>query len=280
MDTFLVESISIESFYSAKFNKELPSYNEFMVRANSYQEAKEIVRQVLIRTSFKNIHHIESVTKVPLVDDELYKPNLDTSIPWWEANLVSCDVETTGLKASDSSIIELAFCEYDKSEKKFKPSKSYLLNENLTVLPEKITEITGITMEDLEGKPSFKEIYDEIYELFLNKPNTILIFHNRGFDIGFIRESIRRIGRESDYFPPSVCSMELAIQELDLKKNQLGIVAEHLKLDGENSHRAADDAALAGNVFLELCRRSTFFARKDCDVNQFLTYFDSKHNHI
>jgi DNA polymerase III epsilon subunit-like protein len=280
MNHYLVKSVSIKDYYSAKFGKSNAGYGVSVVEAETPQNAREVARQKLIKESGYNNHHITSVEDVSFLKAGTLIVNIDPSLPWWEANLVSCDVETTGLSSKDNSIIELAFCNYNKETKKFDPTKNYLLNEGDFELSDKITEITGITKEDIEGKPKFGDIYDEIFELFLNKPNTILIFHNRGFDVGFIKESIRRIGSADDYFPPSVCSMEMALHALDLKKNKLFMVAEELGVEGQNSHRASDDACLAGDVFMEMCRKEKFFTRKDCDISQFLTFFDSKTDHI
>jgi DNA polymerase III epsilon subunit-like protein len=279
MSTFLVKAVSVENYYSAKFSKEKPAYMDCIVDADTPQKARELARQHLTRMGHKNIHHILGVESISTISSDDYDNIVDDSLPWWEANLVACDTETTGLDPKEGRIIELAFCNYDKESRKFLPTKNYLLNDGVPVSA-KITEITGITQADIDGKPTFADIYDEINELFLSKPNTILIFHNRGFDVGFIKESIKRIGKGDDYFPPSVCSMELSINDLSLPKNKLVDVASFLEVEGENSHRATDDACLAGDVFMNLCRRNSFFTRKDCDINQFLTFFDNKINHI
>ena len=69
-----------------------------------------------------------------------------------------------------------------------------------------------------------------------------LAAHNAEFDMGFIAEGCRRMGRPFD--STSIDTLILAQNLLpELGKYKLDIVCRHLNLPDFNHHRASDDAA-------------------------------------
>lgn len=203
------------------------------------------------------------------------KLSLNLELPWYKQNIYAVDVETTGFSPEKDRITEFGFSKYDPDSKTFSSPQSYVINEGKPIpqvlLDKKINDITN---ETLKGKPDFKELFtaEGLKDIF---HNCIWISHNRFFDYGFIARTVQRHGIEVE-IPPIVCSMELSKRtNLGQKNNKLQtIMKDFLEFEGEQSHRAGDDAMYAGKAFL-------YFARKNRDIIgmgntlDFLLYFDS-----
>ena len=111
-------------------------------------------------------------------------------------------------------------------------------------IPEEITQITGITNDDIQGAPPTESVLDDFMDFI---EDTILIAHNARFDLSFLHTySPRTI--DHDY----IDTLRLARQLLDTDKNSLGYLAEQFDLSLENAHRATDDALATAELFLML----------------------------
>ena len=146
-------------------------------------------------------------------------------------NALIVDTETTGLDA-DARIIELSVINL-KGETVF----SELFNPGFN-LPEKITEITGITDEMLEHKPYFLTLVNEIIDLL---EGATLIAWNSDFDSKMIWSEIIRCGTKADL--NWVDAMELYSYASGRQKKYCKLVQAKTELGvGENQeHRALSD---------------------------------------
>ena len=109
-----------------------------------------------------------------------------------------------------------------------------------------IVELTGITDDMLKGAPSQAEAISAFLDFVAGRP---LAAHNAEFDMGFIAEGCRRMGRP--FSNTSLDSLILAQNLLpQLSKHKLDIVAEHLNLPAFNHHRASDDAATVAYMLI------------------------------
>ncbi len=269
---YLVQGRTFPSYYAVKYDRVTPqTCTVYLPNASSKDEAREIARQFF---TFQNlqaaqVEKIESDIKSFELDEAPAQLELDK--PWYESRLVAFDVETTGLDPAECRIVEIAFSEYDRQSGSFLEPESYLLNEG-HVIPEKAASIHGITNEMIEGKPAFSDIFKELKEKYL-RPDTVLIAHNRGFDVGFLVHAMARAEDDVVYMPPCMCSMELSIRTpVGQRKNTLAAAAEALNLDGVNSHRAGDDCRLCGELFLALARRNKYW--HTASLRDALSYFD------
>ena len=108
--------------------------------------------------------------------------------------LIVFDLETTGLSSTKDRIIELAAIRY-RVDKEFGFKEDDTLHLYINpgiVISEKITELTGITNEFLEDKPSEAEAFEEIEEFF---GETVVSGYNvRAFDVKFMEELYARNG--------------------------------------------------------------------------------------
>src|SRR2546425_13154887 len=92
------------------------------------------------------------------------------------------DTETTGLEvAKGHRIIEIGCVELLNRRPTGRTFHRYLNPERQ--IDEGALSVHGITQADLEGKPKFAEIADEL-TLFINGAE--LVIHNAAFDVAFI----------------------------------------------------------------------------------------------
>ncbi|MCL2619292.1 MAG: PolC-type DNA polymerase III, partial [Defluviitaleaceae bacterium] len=166
------------------------------------------------------------------------------------AQFVVFDLETTGLDAENDGIIEIGAVKIcgGKVTDRF----GTFVNPKRTISA-KITELTGITHDMVEGAPQIAEAF-ALFTDFVG--GAVLVAHNADFDIGFINAAARRLGTTVPN--TSLDTLKLARMLFpDLKRHKLGVVAEHLGITLENAHRAVDDAGATAEIFmrcLELLR--------------------------
>lgn len=158
------------------------------------------------------------------------------------------DLETTGLSALNNQITEIGAVRI-KNLKVTDVFGTYVNPQEH--IPENITELTGIKDEDVADAPKA----DEAVRAFLEfAGDNILIAHNAGFDIGFIRRAAERyeIPFENTYLDTVTLSRYC---NPDLNAHKLNSIAEYYKLGEFNHHRASDDAAMLAEIFFRMVER-------------------------
>lgn len=193
---------------------------------------------------FKIIYGCEAYSVNDVVEAvRLYK---DTPI---KGQLIVFDLETTGFSATGDRIIEYGAVKLNELE----------LGETFSSfadperpIPKRITELTGISGEMIEGAPSEKEALEKFIEFCGDSP--VLIAHNAGFDTSFIKAECLRHGID---FRFSVIDTVVMCRSMlpELKKHKLNIVAKHLGLGEFDHHRAFEDAKMLGRIFIKLAVR-------------------------
>jgi DNA polymerase-3 subunit epsilon len=151
------------------------------------------------------------------------------------------DIEASGSKPNEFQIIEIGAVmiqngvEIDRFE-------TFVHTE---LLPESITILTGITLEDLKDAPSLN-ITLEKFRLFLK--DAVFIAHNVNFDYNFISASMQKAG-----FGPllnrKMCTIELSRKCFVAQKYGLGFLMEFFDVSFGEQHRALVDAQMADYVF-------------------------------
>ncbi|MGI9525935.1 MAG: 3'-5' exonuclease [Weeksellaceae bacterium] len=275
----IIKAVTVGSYFDARYNKRAPNYVTLVDTSGLSEDVvMEKARQKL-QKEHKEIVHIISCEDAITSDYQVASGYDDLlSKNWWEVNIIAFDVETTGLSKQNDRIIEIGLSTFNLGSRKFEDPESYFLNDGVPV-NEKITDLTGISQDMIDDAPPFAKVASKLYDKF--QKADLLVAYNRGFDIGFVMSSFERAGINSLFFPPCICPMELAIRmDLGTPNNKLKTIAEFLEVDGENSHRAGDDAQLAGDVFLALSRRNKFLTRKNCTFRDVLRYFDANRSHI
>ena len=240
------------------------------------EDDRDLAIEYARRNFYRRYRQCIKVTKVVGIDDipdvsEEDGSGLNFDAPWYQNTLYAVDTETTGFNPSKGeTIIEIAISKFSKEARGFVPEWQTLVNPEKPI-PSKITEITGISNEMVEGKPTFKDVAKTVADYM---KDSIWIFHNRPFDMQFILECEHRAGVMVDA-PPAFCSLELAREtKLGQKNNKLKTLGELFKIDIENTHRAMDDARLCGSVFLNLAKRNKKFLQMN--TREAIAYFDER----
>ena len=170
--------------------------------------------------------------------------SFDLSASWREMSLAVVDVETTGLDPEECRVIEVGIVRFERGQ--IAERWGQLINPGCEI-PEKVTEITGITAEMLAGKPSFKELKWDIYGRLRDR---VLVAYNADFDRSFLAHEMQRAGLSLPDIPildPLVWARHLMPKE---RSHRLVRVADKLGVDLSQAHRAEHDAEATGKVLL------------------------------
>lgn len=156
------------------------------------------------------------------------------------------DLETTGLDSFSDEIIEIGALKY-KNNKLIDTFHEYVKPSNL--IPNKISNINGITNEDVKHSQSIKEVLPKFINFI---EDYTLIAHNNSFDLNFIMQNLKKqnisciknktidtLSLARDYIP------DLDNYKLETLKKFLGI--------NNISHRALSDCE-ATNAVYQYCK--------------------------
>lgn len=164
-----------------------------------------------------------------------------------EEGYVVVDVETTGLRADQHEIIEIAAIHVVNHE--IADTFSNLIRIN-TAIPAPIVTLTGISDEMLResGVP-----LPEAMQAFLNfTADRRIVCHNAAFDYAFLKAACRKC-HLPEFKNPYADTMQLAKRRLDDVPNyKLTTLAEHFGIDTTRTHRALDDCRMTQAVFEKL----------------------------
>ena len=165
------------------------------------------------------------------------------AMPLSAAKFCIVDIETNGSKPSLNQIIEIGAVIIEDG----KEIGQFSSLVKCDILPESITQLTGITLEDLSDAPSLKSVL-EAFRLFIK--DAIFVAHNVNFDYYFISHALEVCG-----FGPllnrRLCTIELARKCIEAPKYGLSALSEHLGVPFENHHRALCDAKATEIVFFK-----------------------------
>ncbi|MBR5542957.1 MAG: PolC-type DNA polymerase III [Oscillospiraceae bacterium] len=163
----------------------------------------------------------------------------------FDGEFVCFDIETTGLYKNTCKIIEIAAAVLKNGEvcDKF---QTYV-NPNCAI-PEKITELTGITNATVANAPEIGAALRDFLNFVDGRP---FVAHNAEFDIGFIQQACAELSIEYDF--NYIDTLELSRKLLpDIKNHKLDTVARALKLPKFEHHRALDDSVTDALILREL----------------------------
>lgn len=172
--------------------------------------------------------------------------------------IVFFDTETTGLDAQSCQIIELAAIRIEQTDhgtlRVADSADVFIKLPEGQKIPEKITELTGITDEMLEAEGITEAEAAARFTNMIRGLPALLVAHNAQFDLLFIREMLQRHAGDGKKL------LEVAdyLDSLTVYKDRRAyphklanaIVAYKLEDKVKNSHRAIDDVA----ALFEVCK--------------------------
>lgn len=185
------------------------------------------------------------------------------------------DVETTGLNFSEDRLTEIGAVKL----KGLQTVDTFSTKVNPKIhIPEKITELTGITDYDVKDAPEEAEAIRDFMEFCGENP--VLCAHNADFDTTFINEACRRnnINFRYNYIDTLILCQGALPQ---MKRYRLNDVAKNLKLGKFDHHRATDDAVMLSKIYIEVINklmRERGFERLD-QLNELVPEIDIKKLH-
>lgn len=200
-------------------------------------------------TEFKVIYGVEAY----FIDDTVRVVHGERDIPL-NGEFVVFDIETTGLSGRFCRIIEIGAVKIRDGSTV--ANFSQYVNPGVPI-PEKITELTGITQADIDGADDEKTALTKFLEFC---GDAVLVAHNAKFDTSFIHRTAERFS--IPFSCTFIDTVTLAWKLLPEAKNyRLDVVAKALNLRSFNHHRAVDDAEILVEIFNNLLNMS---AEKGC----------------
>ena len=192
--------------------------------------------------NFKVLYGVEGY----LVDDmkELVENGAGQSL---DHTCVVFDIETTGFSPLKNRIIEIGAVRVE--EGRIVDKFSSFVNPDVPI-PFEIEKLTGINDNMVLDAPKIDRVLPEFLEFCRG---AVMVAHNAGFDISFIKENARQQGLE---FNPTVLDTVSLARVLlpNLNRFKLDTVAKELKINLENHHRAVDDAGATAEIFVRFIK--------------------------
>ena len=153
------------------------------------------------------------------------------------------DIETTGLSLANDKITEIGAVIIKDGI--ITDTYSTFVNPEIPI-PEKITELTGITNDMVKDARTINEVLPEFIDFIKDR---ILVAHNAKFDIGFIRKECKN--NDIKFLNTYLDTLALSrFINSDIKgKHKLDSLAKYFGLGDFNHHRASDDAEMLAQIF-------------------------------
>jgi DNA polymerase-3 subunit epsilon len=173
---------------------------------------------------------------------------------------VCVDVETDGMNYTHGHVIEVAAIRVEGGEivREF----TTLINPGVSI-PYFITNLTGITTNDVQDAPAFADIADELLDIL---DGATFVAHNVRFDYSFLKQEFRRA--QIDFEPKQLCTVKLSRKLYpDQTSHKLSSLIDRHGFVYSARHRAYDDAHVLWQ-FLTLTQQQ--FARDA--LNEAISY--------
>lgn len=124
--------------------------------------------------------------------------------------LIVFDLETTGLDFIKDRVIQISYIKAypDGTEKR----ENIFVNPGKPI-PYEITELTGITNDDVKDRPTFKELAKELAEEF--KGCDFAGFNSNHFDIPMLAEEFLRAGIDFDFSKSRLIDVQTIFHKME-----------------------------------------------------------------
>ena len=158
---------------------------------------------------------------------------------------VSLDLETTGLEPKKDRIIEIGAAKIRDGE--VQETYSLLVDPRIKI-PERITDLTGINDQMVEGQPFVEEAVKGLLEFCEELP---LLGHNLMFDYSFVKHSAVNMGMPFE--KQGMDTLKIARVLLpDLESRSLQSLRQSYQIPPQEAHRALEDALTTFRLYERL----------------------------
>jgi DNA polymerase-3 subunit epsilon len=164
------------------------------------------------------------------------------------------DTETTGLSPeSGDRIVEIGCVELVNRRLSGRDLHFYVNPERANT--EDAVKVHGLTDDFLADKPPFGAVADQLLEYLAGAE---IIIHNASFDVAFLNQELRRIGRPevTSIVAKVTDSLQMARDAWPGKSNSLDALCRRLEVDNASRtlHGALLDAGLLAEVYIRMTR--------------------------
>ncbi len=157
------------------------------------------------------------------------------------------DIETTGGRSLYDRIIEIGILRVEGN--KIVKTFHSLINPQAHI-PREIELLTGITGNDLEDAPTFRQIKNDILEIL---EDSFFVAHNVRFDYGFLKSEFKR--ENISYTQKHFCTVKLSrLLYPSFKHHNLDSLIERHGFECASRHRALDDAKVLFDFYKKVQR--------------------------
>jgi DNA polymerase-3 subunit epsilon len=176
----------------------------------------------------------------------------DFGAPLADTTFCVLDLETTGGDRANDSITEVGVVKVRGGE--CLGTFQTLVNPGRAI-PPRISVLTGLTDAIVAPAPRIEAVLPSLLE-FLH--GGVIVGHNVGFDLAFLREALQRAGHDP-LPPPRIDTAALARRLVrdEVPDCRLSTLASRLRLDHRPTHRALDDALATTDLLHLLIERAT-----------------------
>lgn len=196
------------------------------------------------------------------------------------SSYVVFDIETTGLSARYDHIIEFGAVLIENGRT---VDKLQLFIKPPVPISAFTTQLTSITQADVNNAPVWADAVDQILDFIQDR---ILVAHNASFDIDFLQEKLRELGRPA-MTNSVIDTLDLSRAILESRRSyRLGAIARALKInyDEQVAHRADYDAEVLCLVFLEMLRHEKIAGLQTIDqlddLNDETSFTHNRPSHV
>ena len=180
------------------------------------------------------------------------------------SNIIVFDVETTGTDYRRDEIIEIALLQAARGSSGFDVVEEYSSLVNLSPnrkLPAIITDLTGITEEQLlkEGAPKEK-VCEKLTDVLVAQ-NLLLVAYNAQFDLCFLYSFLNRFGKNDALKNIKMLDVLTVYRDRRPYPHKLSDAVSMYSLDTNSSHRALDDARVTYQLLCEMGKESDDLGR-------------------
>ncbi len=181
----------------------------------------------------------------------------DLGRPLSDVTFCVVDLETTGGNRTDDMITEVGAVKVRGGE--VLGTFQTLVNPGRAIPPQ-ITILTGLSDALVAPAPRIETVLPALLEFMgdTESGNTVIVGHNVGFDVAFIRAALERVDRprlEGTIIDTLALARRLVRDEVPNCK--LGTLADRLRLEHRPSHRALDDAWATADLLHFLIERAS-----------------------
>lgn len=157
--------------------------------------------------------------------------------------LIFFDLETTGLNVGKDHIVEISFIKVMPNGEEI--HRTEIINPGVHI-PEECSEIHGIYDEDVQDKPTFSELADDLLA-FIGDAD-LAGFNSNKFDIPLLIEEFLRCGKRFDMRNRYLIDVQNIFHKME-PRNLIAAYKFYCNENLEDAHRASADTQATYEVF-------------------------------